>query len=413
MRTKLFAVAVLLLTVAAVAQADWVTTTVTAGSNPYAVAVNPVTNRIYVTNSNSSNVTVIDGATNATTTVPAGSQPLAVAVNPVTNKIYVANQGGSVTVIDGATNATTTVAVGVGPTAVAVNPVTNKTYVANNSSNNVTVITDVPANDTEVRAAFDRLPGDTTSLGRPTLTGKGVNRWTPGRTAMMGVGNRMNTAQTAWVWANVTSGAGTDSITWTYNWGTDSLIAGENFVCAVPLEDQAATTNNLGMGTPFAGNLEVYPVYRIGGEAGQQEVPGSEVRMTNLPTIVRGVLFLPIATSHKPARCGGTKSAQPGAGSQRHSPPRARRLFRARGSSPSRRQSNYHKVGRNNNDVNEESAVRDTDGLHGGDRMHRNRFGGLGHDHGARRYAAQCRGGESGHEQGLRRELQQRQRDGD
>jgi hypothetical protein len=38
-----------------------------------------------------SSVTVIDGATNATTTVGAGSAPFSVAVNPVTNKIYVAN----------------------------------------------------------------------------------------------------------------------------------------------------------------------------------------------------------------------------------------------------------------------------------------------------------------------------------
>ena len=55
-------------------------------------------------------MTVIDGATNATTTVTAGSAtPWAVAVNPVTNKIYVANYGSNnVTVIDGATNATTT-----------------------------------------------------------------------------------------------------------------------------------------------------------------------------------------------------------------------------------------------------------------------------------------------------------------
>ena len=39
----------------------------------------------------SNNVTVIDGATNSTTTVQVGIKPQAVAVNPVTNKIYVAN----------------------------------------------------------------------------------------------------------------------------------------------------------------------------------------------------------------------------------------------------------------------------------------------------------------------------------
>ena len=36
-------------------------------------------------------MTVIDGATNDTTTVPAGDFPYAVAVNPFTNKVYVAN----------------------------------------------------------------------------------------------------------------------------------------------------------------------------------------------------------------------------------------------------------------------------------------------------------------------------------
>src|SRR5436309_645247 len=62
------------------------------GIGPVAVAVNPVTNKIYVGNVFSANVTVIDGATNGTTTVAAGTNPVAVAVNPVTNKIYVANE---------------------------------------------------------------------------------------------------------------------------------------------------------------------------------------------------------------------------------------------------------------------------------------------------------------------------------
>ena len=44
---------------------------------------------------------MIDGATNTTQTVSVGSESLAVAVNPVTNKIYVANSGAnSVSAID-------------------------------------------------------------------------------------------------------------------------------------------------------------------------------------------------------------------------------------------------------------------------------------------------------------------------
>jgi YVTN family beta-propeller protein len=121
----------------------YTTTTVNVGTNPGAVAVNPATNKTYVANYNSGNVTVIDGATNnVIATVATGTNPAAVAVDPVTNKIYVANLvSNNVTVIDGATNTvTTTVLAGTTPNAVAVNPVANKIYLANLNSGNVTVI---------------------------------------------------------------------------------------------------------------------------------------------------------------------------------------------------------------------------------------------------------------------------------
>lgn len=58
------------------------------------------------------------GAQTKVATIGAGTEPLAVAVNPVTNKIYVANNSSnSVTVIDGATN-TVVAAVPVGNTPV-------------------------------------------------------------------------------------------------------------------------------------------------------------------------------------------------------------------------------------------------------------------------------------------------------
>ena len=117
------------------------TASVPTGVSPSAVAVNEVTNKVYVANAGSNTVTIIDGATKATNTVPVGSDPTSVAVNPVTNEIYVANlYGASVTVIHGATGLTDTVKVGSYPCAVAVNPVTNKIYVANEADNTVTVI---------------------------------------------------------------------------------------------------------------------------------------------------------------------------------------------------------------------------------------------------------------------------------
>ena len=121
--------------------ADAVIATIPAGNFPSTIALNPVTNRIYVTNEGTANITVIDGATNTTTTVAVGGNPQGIAVNPSTNKIYVtSNWSHTVTVIDGVTNSTTTVAVGFDPRAIAVNTATNKVYVANYGSNTVTVI---------------------------------------------------------------------------------------------------------------------------------------------------------------------------------------------------------------------------------------------------------------------------------
>jgi YVTN family beta-propeller protein len=117
------------------------TTTINVGEYPNAIAVNPVTNMIYVANRASNSVTAINGSTNATTTINVEEAPEAIAVNPVTNIIYVANTfSNSVTAINGSTNATTTINVGGGPMAIAVNPLTNLIYVENGDSNSVTVI---------------------------------------------------------------------------------------------------------------------------------------------------------------------------------------------------------------------------------------------------------------------------------
>lgn len=140
-RNLVLAAAALLLVTATAWPAVASATTIPAGNDPVAIAVNSVTNKIYVANFSSNDVTVIDGATNSATTVGVGQAPIAIAVNSVTNKIYVANSGSAgVTVIDGATNSTATVAVGASPNDVAVNSVTNKIYVANSYSATVTVI---------------------------------------------------------------------------------------------------------------------------------------------------------------------------------------------------------------------------------------------------------------------------------
>src|ERR1019366_7255813 len=128
-------------------------TSVTVGILPDALDVNTATNQIYVPSQcfgdpscqgdPNGTMTVVDGATLATTDVAiGGSYPYTIAVNSVTNKIYVPSdcfgdpscQGepnGTVTVIDGVTLATASVPVGIAPATMAVDTVTNKIYVAN------------------------------------------------------------------------------------------------------------------------------------------------------------------------------------------------------------------------------------------------------------------------------------------
>ena len=156
--TPLFFLAFIFLLTALPAAGQKVVAKVTVGITPASVAVNAVTNKIYVANQcgndpqcrSSATVTVIDGGSLSSMTVPVGfssnvngSRPI-LAVNSSTNKIYVTNacgndslciSTGTVTVIDGTTLSTTTVPVGFFPTSVAINSATNKIYVTSCGDN--------------------------------------------------------------------------------------------------------------------------------------------------------------------------------------------------------------------------------------------------------------------------------------
>ncbi len=135
------------------------TQSVLVGRNPTAVAINSVTNKIYVANFLGNTVTVIDGATNNTTTLTTGVYPTALVVNEATNKIYVANRGSNtVTVIDGVTNATINLPVGSNPISVAVNTTTNQVYVANFYDSTVSVIDGATASIHTVHLGLNLYP---------------------------------------------------------------------------------------------------------------------------------------------------------------------------------------------------------------------------------------------------------------
>lgn len=110
---------------------------------PTGVAVNPITNRVYVASRNNDRLMVLDGATNEVIDIiPVGDEPFGVAVNPVTNKIYVSTfEGGELYVIYGPTNRVIgVVRLGPGLTYVGVNSVTNRVYAVSHGLNGLFVL---------------------------------------------------------------------------------------------------------------------------------------------------------------------------------------------------------------------------------------------------------------------------------
>jgi len=110
--------------------------------------VNPDTNLIYVSSGATDTVVVIDGATDTVVDfISVGDNPNGISVNPNTNLLYVANRGtDNLSVIDILSGSPTenevisTINVGDLPLDVIVNPTTNMVYVANNRDLTVTVI---------------------------------------------------------------------------------------------------------------------------------------------------------------------------------------------------------------------------------------------------------------------------------
>jgi YVTN family beta-propeller protein len=133
---------------------------------------------IYVGNEDGEDIDVIDGVTNLITSVSTGSSPGALDVNPVTNKSYVANaKSNSVTVIDGATNSTTMLSAGTNPLAVAVNWITNTKYIGTTygwlPSAQPSLPSEAPARN--VPHSFSVIPA-IPMVPPPTISGKLLDR---------------------------------------------------------------------------------------------------------------------------------------------------------------------------------------------------------------------------------------------
>ena len=123
--------------------------TLTLGGNAVLAAVNPVTHRAFIgaNNANSgadSDLDTIDGnsyAADANSPQDVPTNPYSLAINPFTNKIYVTDYtAGELTQVDASSGSVlSSISVGTNPSAVVVDPVQNVVYVANTGSNSISV----------------------------------------------------------------------------------------------------------------------------------------------------------------------------------------------------------------------------------------------------------------------------------
>ena len=180
--------------------ADSVIANITVGTNPYGVAYDSNDGRVYVANSGSNTVSVIDTKTNTVVvTIPVGTTPQGVAYDSNDGRVYVANSGSNtVSVIDTKTNTVVvTIPVGTTPQGVAYDSNDGRVYVTNAVSNTVsvidtktnTVVVTIPVGTTPQGVAYDSNDGRVYVTNAVSNTVSVIDTKTNTVTTIPGVGN--------------------------------------------------------------------------------------------------------------------------------------------------------------------------------------------------------------------------------
>jgi YVTN family beta-propeller protein len=144
--------------VSIISGADHSQRSVKVGDGPLAITVNPVTDRVYVANTNSGTVSVLDGKSDAiVATVNVGKRPYVLAANPAENKVYVSNTFSDLlTIIDGTTNTTSTVKTG-SADAIGIDSKRNRVYLLGYEASSLTVLNGVDNSLSKVPAGAMHL----------------------------------------------------------------------------------------------------------------------------------------------------------------------------------------------------------------------------------------------------------------
>ncbi len=213
-----------------------------------------------------SNVTVLDGSDNSTQTVTVGQNPYALAVNPVTNRIYVANNGSSstVTVIDGADNSTQSVFVGSNPFFVAANPITNKIY-ADGSGNTVVVIDEQNEQDIPLDVTITPLPNDVSVNRRCEFSVEASSTYAPNTPAITQIYFQIDTNMGEWIKATPAGSMATIQ--------TDLLTEGEHVLYSFATDTQIISGSS--SYSAMIGEIAAYPFSVVDAVGGNVNLGGA------------------------------------------------------------------------------------------------------------------------------------------
>ena len=134
--------------------------TVRTGAGPVSIAVNERTGKVYVANSGSRSVTVIDTDTDdVIATIPTAARPYAIAVDESSDKVYVSNTfSNMLTVIDGKTNIATSLKTG-SADAILVDAPNHKVYLLAYESDSLTVFDEESGRTSKISAGAMHLWG--------------------------------------------------------------------------------------------------------------------------------------------------------------------------------------------------------------------------------------------------------------
>ena len=230
----------------------------TLGYGFFLIAVNTVMNKIYISGLDGVAM-VIDGATNVVTPLDLPGFPNSIAVNPVTNKIYIpsniSNSTGGVTVLDGRTdNIIATVATGIEPIAVAVNPVTNRIYAANYGGlpnydgTTVTAITEEQVQTVPLSVSITPLTGNQTPSATPIFEFTAQSAFSPTTLPPKNVFFQVDTWQGPWTRATSSGSSFTGT--------ASTLLPGFHFLYAYADDGQDATS--VQADSPLTGAIAAY-----------------------------------------------------------------------------------------------------------------------------------------------------------